>query len=199
MTGAGTPWQPPTPAVSSPPGSPVPVPGSSAVPAAAQPTVSPYAPPPGPGVQPPFVAPPTDGSRQRRWLAIGLASAAALLCCVGGLFGLGALVVLGNQTVQDEATGVVTDYLTAVRDEEYVDAWALLCESEQDRTPLSDLARSYQDGPKLAAFEVNDLDTSRGLVVSATLHYENGDRDDVRFRLEQETSTGRFKVCGQES
>jgi hypothetical protein len=72
-------------------------------------------PPPGPGVQAPFVAPPTDGARQRRWWAVGLSVGVAVLCCVGGLFGTGGLVVLGGRMVIDSTRAVVIRHLTAVR------------------------------------------------------------------------------------
>src|SRR5215470_1555921 len=97
-------------------------------------------PPPGPGVQPPFVAPPTDGARQRRWLAIGLAAASALLCCVGGLFGLGGVVVLGGRAVIDEAKLAVTNYLTAVERQNYAGAYRLLCDQIQARTTETEFA-----------------------------------------------------------
>ena len=48
-------------------------------------------PPRGPGVQAPFVAPPTDGRRRRRWWAIGLTAGAVVLCCAGSVAGLGGL------------------------------------------------------------------------------------------------------------
>jgi len=155
-------------------------------------------PPPGPGVRPPFVAPPTDGARQRRWLAIGLASAAALVCCVGSLFGLGGLVVLGNQMIENQARGVVTDYLSAIRDEEYGEAYALLCESEQAHASLSEFSRSLANEPALASFQVREPHSADRLTVDATLRYESGGSDDVRFVIEQERSTGELRVCGQE-
>ncbi len=155
-------------------------------------------PPPGPGVQPPFVAPPTEGARQRRWLAIGLAGAAALLCCVGALFGLGGLVVLGSQVVEDEARATVTDYLTAVRDEEYGLAYDLLCDREQRRTSLSEFTNSFEDEPGLTGFEVTEVQSAQRLLVLARLRYDNGDADNVRFVMEQDRQTAEFRVCGQE-
>src|SRR5258705_5290371 len=83
--------------------------GTTQVPAAVPP------PPPGPGVVPPFVTPPTDGTRQRRWWAVGLAGAAVLVLCIGGVIGLGSLVVLFNQAAVDQSKGAVTNFLVAVQ------------------------------------------------------------------------------------
>jgi hypothetical protein len=167
------------------------------IPATMPPTAVP-GPPPGPGVQPPFVAPPTEGARQRRWLALGLAGAAALVCCVGALFGLGGLVVLGSQVVEDEARGVVTDYLTAIRDEEFGQAYDLLCDREQRRASLSEFTSSFDDEPGLTSFTIGEVESAEQLVVTATLRYSNASTDQVRFLIEQDRQTAELEVCGQE-
>jgi hypothetical protein len=154
-------------------------------------------PPPGPGVQPPFVAPPTDGAKQRRWLAIGLGGAAALLCCVGGLFGGAALVVLGTQTIADQSRTAVVDYLSAVRDERYDDAYALLCDAEQATTPLDEFVRSFDGEPGITSFTVGEAVLANTVEVPATVRYDNGTSDLIRYLLEQDTSTAEFEVCGQ--
>jgi hypothetical protein len=157
-------------------------------------------PPPGPGVRPPFVAPPTDGMRRRRWLAVGLAGGALLLCCVGSLFGAGGLLALGSQMVLDEASASVSTYLAAVRDKDYATAYAQLCDGEQanidegefvdmlERSPL----RSFTVGKAVIESFGND----DRLIVPATLRYADGHADSVRYLLDQDTSTGAFKVCG---
>jgi hypothetical protein len=156
------------------------------------------APPRGPGVRPPFVAPPTDGARQRRWLAVGLASAAVLLCCVGGLFGMGGLVVLGNQMVVDQARGVVTDYLNAIKEHQYRDAYDLICDREREQTSLPEFSVALAGEPQIESFELRDPVLDEPIVVPATLRFRNGAMDDVRYLLEQERSTGEFRVCGKE-
>src|SRR5262245_20389120 len=75
-------------------------------------------PPPGPGVQPPFVAPPTDGKRRRRWIALAWSGAAALVLCIGGVVGVGALAVFGSQMIIDQSKAAVRDYLTALQQHE---------------------------------------------------------------------------------
>jgi hypothetical protein len=146
-------------------------------------------------VQPPFVAPPTDGARKRRWIAIGLAGAAALVCCVGGIGGLGGLVVFGSQMVLDQARGAVTDYLTAVSEEEYARAYGMLCEAEQaaqDRDEFAELQRRRG----LDSFTVLEPVLSEDIVVPADLVYDDGGRTRVRYLMVQDTSTGDMEVCG---
>jgi hypothetical protein len=161
----------------------------------------PPGPPPGPGVQAPFVAPPTDGARQRRWLALGLAGAALLVCCVGGLFAGGGVVVLGNQMVLEEARGTVDSYLSAIRDRDYAAAYGLLCDRELANIDEAEFVDTYERGSRLRSFTVGDPviaeDSASDLTVPATLSYDDGRSDQVSYLLDQDTSTGAFEVCGQ--
>jgi hypothetical protein len=156
------------------------------------------APPPGPGVQPPFVAPPTDGARQRRWLAWGLASGAALLLCVGGLLGLGGLVVFGTQMIVDQSRAAVTEHLTAVQNGEYEAAYDRLCDSTRSRVSKDAYRRSLEAEPGITSFTVNDPIITDQIIVPTEVSYEDGTAATVRFLLEQDTSTGEFEVCGEE-
>lgn len=152
-------------------------------------------PPPGPGVQPPFVAPPTDGARQRRWIAIGVSAGVAVLCLVGALVGVGGLAVIGTQVVLNQARGVVVDYLTAIHDEEYADAYDLLCAAQKRNTTLTEFTDSFNAQLPLQSFEVGEPIADQDLIVPATLHYRTETRH-VRYRLEQDRRTGKFGVCG---
>jgi hypothetical protein len=151
-------------------------------------------------VRPPFVTPPTDGARQRRWLALGLAGAAALVCCVGGLFGAGGLLVLGNQMVLDEAQGTVSSYLSAIRDKDYAGAYARLCESEQANIDEAEFVDGFEGAPALRTFTVGQAVISEAgdeLNVPATLTYVDGRSESVVYLMSQDTSTGAFEVCGE--
>jgi len=161
------------------------------------PVASTPSPPPGPGVQPPFVSPPTDGARQRRWLALGLAGAAALVCCVGGLFGAGGLLVLGNKMILDEAQGTVTSYLSAVRDKDYAGAYALVCDTERASIDESEFVDMFERGPTLRSFSVGPAVLTEELVVPATLDFADGRSLSLEFLMSQDSSTGAFEVCGQ--
>jgi hypothetical protein len=156
-------------------------------------------PPPGPGVQPPFVAPPTDGTRQRRWLAIGLAAGFVVLVCIGGLVGLGSLVVLGTQVVRDQASAAVTEYLTAVRDGEYLRAYSMLCDERQARVSEREFVNDNLDGPRVSDFTVGRAELSDDIRVPTTIRYADGTVDTVDFLMAQDSRTGDVEVCGMES
>jgi hypothetical protein len=173
---------------------PPPLPAPPPVPAG--PAVPP--PPPGPGVQPPFAAPPTDGARQRRWLAVGLAGGLALLLCVGGLVGLGAIVVLGTQVIRDDATRAVENYLTAVKDRDFDKAYDQLCEATQASTPRAQFTRTQSRNPGISSFTVGDVDLADAISVPATIHYDNQTVITVRYLMEQDSRTGGIEVCTEE-
>lgn len=155
-------------------------------------------PPPGPGVVPPFVAPPTDGIQRRRWTAIGLSAGAAVLFCVAGVAGFVGLIYLGVQMVGEQAQGTVSDYLTALRDEEYGLAYELLCDDLQASTSPGAFARNASSGPRVAGFEVGDASlTTNPIKVTAMIDYVDGDVRTVRFAMVQDTTTGGFEVCGE--
>lgn len=157
-----------------------------------------HPPPPGPGVAPPFVAPPTDGARRRRWIAIGLGGAAALVCCVGGVFGLAGLLVLGTQAVSDQSRTVVVDYLSALRDQRYDDAYRLLCDDVQRAATLPEFSRALDAQPGVSSFTVREPDLTRDPIeVPATVRYDNGTSEETRYLLKQDTTTGEFEVCGE--
>lgn len=192
MTASGAPPSPPAPGA---PPSPPAVPGVPPPPPL--PGVPP--PPPGPGVHPPFVAPPTDGARQRRLLALGLAGAAALLLCVGGLFGIGGLFVFGSQAILDQARTAVTDYLTDLQNGDYPAAYARLCDAEQQRLGQDRFVRSQQTQPRITSFEVGEPQLTSTVAVPATVRYTSGSSTSIRYLMEQDSSTGEFEVCGEES
>jgi hypothetical protein len=145
----------------------------------------------------PFLAPPTDGTRQRRWIAVGLASGFALLLCVGALVGLGGIVVLGTQVVRDQSVTAVTDYLTAIQDHEYSRAYDQLCDSERRRTSRSSFIRARTAGPQITGFTVGEAQLADEILVPATIRYSDRTVDTVRYVLRQNSATGGVEVCGE--
>ncbi|MBX6752470.1 MAG: hypothetical protein IRY85_22880, partial [Micromonosporaceae bacterium] len=153
--------------------------------------------PPGPGVQPPFVAPPADGTSRRRWMAVGLSTGAVLLACIAGLASLGGVVYLGYQALREQAHGTVVDYLTALRDREYGQAYELLCDSLQATMSPEAFERSNREGPRISGFEVGEPTLAEDIVVPATIRYSNSTARTVRFVMFQDAATGALEVCGE--
>jgi hypothetical protein len=146
-------------------------------------------------VQPPFVAPPTDGARRRRWMALAWSAAAALVLCIGGVVGVGALAIFGGQMIVDQSTAAVRDYLTAVRDREYAKAYSMLCANEQHRISERQFA-SEQRQMTFTDFTVGKPDLNQQTIVVPAVLYYTGGSTPVRYQVAQNQSTGEFEVCG---
>src|SRR4051812_41971942 len=109
-------------------------------------------PPPGPGVQPPFIAPPTDGVRKRRWIALGLVAGALALCCAGGVTGVVSLGVLASRVLVQQERAAVSDYLTALRKTDYPAAYKLLCADRRAAQSLQEFTARQAGHPAIVAF-----------------------------------------------
>jgi hypothetical protein len=120
-----------------------------------------------------------------------------VLVCVGGLIALGGLVVLGTQVVRDEAEASVTKYLTALRDEKYTQAYALLCDRRQAALSEADFVNAQLDAPRVASFTVGRAEISDQIRVPAAVDYANGRTRSIDYLLEQDTDTGGVEVCGE--
>jgi hypothetical protein len=150
-------------------------------------------------VQPPFVAPPTDGKRRRRWIALAWTGAAALVLCIGGVVGVGALAVFGSQMILDQSKAAVQDYLTALQEREYAKAYSMQCLSEQQRISERQFETKERQLP-VSNFTVLDPDVNnQNIVVPAVVNYDYGGSSTVRYQIAQNESTGEFEVCGSGS
>lgn len=153
------------------------------------------APPPGPGVTPPFAAPPTEGRSFRLWMALGVAGLAMLLCCGAGGTALVGLVITGTEAVNEQVQTVAGDYFDALREQKYNEAYDLLCdEIRDDETPQQFSSRMTRE-PRIASYTFGDVDLV-DLTLPADLTYASGDRDTVRVAMDQDTGSGEFRVCG---
>ena len=147
-------------------------------------------------MQPPFVAPPTDGKRRRRWIALAWSGGAALVLCVGGVLGIGALAVFGSQMIVDQSTAAVSNYLTAVKARDYAKAYSMLCAAERHRISERQFESQQRQRP-VEDFTVLQPDlTQQDIVVPAVVYYNAGSSTTVRYQIAQNESTGEFEVCG---
>jgi len=153
------------------------------------------APPRGPGVAPPFAAPPTDRNRKALWIGLGIGGLALVLCCVGGLFGFGLIVVSGADRVKTQAHQVVDDYLVDLQRQDYDKAYDLLCARLTARTSPEEYAAQQRDQPRPVSHTVGQTQIGSVIVVPAAVHYDNGSNRDLQFQLSQDTGTGELKVC----
>ncbi|MDG4827569.1 hypothetical protein O7635_37485 [Asanoa sp. WMMD1127] len=171
----------------------------TAVPSPALPPapVGPPVPPSGPGVQPPFAAPPTEGRTRRLWLGLGAAGLFVLLCCGGGVAAIAGLTVFGVRAIDERARVVVTDYVSALEQAEYGEAYALLCDDRQRAQSPADFAATESLEPRIRSFQVRPTQTgATDIVVPVDVTYASGSSSTLRFVLAQDRGTGEFEVCG---
>jgi hypothetical protein len=154
-------------------------------------------PPAGPGVQPPFVAPPTDGHQRRRGWAIGLSVGGFAAFCVIGAVAVVGIFVLLYQVVRDEAQANVTTYLTALENQHYDAAYDQLCDDLKSTTSRAQFVQAEQQQPRIVDFQVGQTDLSGNeILVPASIDYANGRRQSVEFHMQQDRKTGGLEVCG---
>jgi hypothetical protein len=165
----------------------MPVPPTAAVPP----------PPPGPGVRPPFIAPPTDGLRRRRGMAIGLAAGAAVLAVLACVGGIGSLFYFGTKVVVQQQQKAVTEYLTAVQVGDYEAAYDMLCPAEQERISRPTFIAGQSIQRRISSFTVHPPNMNEA-TVRATVTYADGETEEIRFTLWQDAQAAEFRVCGQE-
>lgn len=169
-------------------------PGPGDAPADSPPGVA--APPSGPGVVPPFAAPPTEGRTVRLWLGLGVAALAVVLCCGGGSAAIIGLGVTTNQAINEQARKVVNDYLDAVSHRKYDEAYGLLCDDAQRRESPREFQRRVGAEPHIASYRVRDARVANEVSVPADVNYDSGSRTTLTFSLAQDRSSGRLEVCG---
>ncbi|GAB1690121.1 hypothetical protein [Krasilnikovia sp. M28-CT-15] len=167
-------------------------------PAGAEPPVVPE-PPPGPGVYPPFPAPPVEGRGRRIGLGLGIGAAVVVLVC-GGAFaaavGLGAVM---TRAINEQAHVVIGKYFDALEQGKYTDAYGMLCDSEKQRQTQAEFTAEQSEAEKLTSYEVGDVDlTAVELTVPVDATYPDGSTNRLEVYLDQSPDTGKFQVCGVE-
>ncbi len=153
------------------------------------------APPPGPGVMPPFAMPPADRNRRGLWIGLGAGALVLVLCCMGGIFGFGLLAVSTSRQVETNAVNTVDEYLGALQDSDYTRAYSLLCRSLTRRETLSEFAARERARP-IRDFHVGAAEVGNDVVVPADLVYASGDRVTRRYLLNQELGSQNMRICG---
>jgi hypothetical protein len=117
---------------------------------------------------------------------------------VGGLVGLGGVVVLSIQVLRDESVTAVTEFLTAIQDERFGEAYDQLCESAKTQTSRSAFIRDQTRGPGITRFTVGEAQLDDAIRVPATINYDDRTVSSVHFVMEQDAQTGAVEVCGEE-
>jgi hypothetical protein len=150
------------------------------------------APPPGPGVAPPFAAPPRDRDTKRLWIGLGIGGFVLILACVGGVLGIGLLASGSEDLVRGQATSVVNTYLSALRDRQYQSAWREVCTNLTSRHSLAEFRAAVGDPPTGYSVDAVDIQADT-IIVQATLRNDTGTKQ-VQYPIVQDGTT--LRICG---
>ncbi|MEV4545459.1 hypothetical protein [Micromonospora echinaurantiaca] len=152
-------------------------------------------PPQGPGVAPPFAAPPTEGRRTRLWLGLGAGALAVLICCGGGGAAVVGLAVSGVQAIEEQGRTVSGDYYQALVERKFGAAYDQLCDDAQRRESRREFERRVAAEPQVAAYRVGEVDTT-DLTVPVDVTFSGGRQERQQVILGQDRQTGGLEVCG---
>jgi hypothetical protein len=151
-------------------------------------------PPQGPGVHPPFPAPPVEGRGRRVGLGLGLGAGVLLLVCGGGAAaGIGLTRVM-TSALNEQAEVVVGDYLEALRDREWSQAYDQLCEQAQREETEAQFTSRVSTAEQITSWDVGTVDLVRA-TAPVKVTYADGDTAELRAELAQSRETGGFEVC----
>ena len=152
------------------------------------------APPQGPGVQPPFPAPPVEGKGRRIGLGLGIGAGVLVLVCGGGAAALVGLASSMTGALQEQAHAAVGDYLGALRAGRYDQAYRQLCDRAQSRETAQEFRTRVSATEPITDWSLGDLDVV-DLSVPVRATYADGDVAQLDATLGQNTDTGAFEVC----
>src|SRR6266545_250022 len=164
--------------------------------------------PPGPGVQPPFAAPPVQKEGGTLALTLIIGSVVMVLCLVGGGIGLGSAVYSAFRETDREAKAAAGQYLDAIREQRYSDAYKMTCKPLRRKVDESEFTATKQRGGRIVDYELAQVEALQDgrLVVPATLQLESGDKTRIGVVMVREVVSGsgkgpraksRFRVCGE--
>ena len=154
-------------------------------------------PPQGPGVFPPFPAPPVEGRGRRLGLGLGIGAGVLLLVCGGGVAAAVGLTTVMSSAVNEQADVVVGDYLEALRDREWSQAYEMLCPQAKAQETESQFTSRISTGDMITAWDVGNVELVQ-LSAPVAVTYASGDTADLRAYLGQNRQTGGFEVCSVE-
>ena len=152
------------------------------------------APPQGPGVQPPFPAPPVEGKGKRIGLALGIAGGVLVLVCGGGTAALIGLSASMTGALTEQTHAAVSHYLDAVRDKDYDKAYGQLCDWAQEQETRAEFRARVSAEKPITGYTLGETNMVTGSV-PVDVTYADGGSADLVAELDQDTSTGAFEVC----
>jgi hypothetical protein len=160
-------------------------------------TAPPFIPPPpvGPGVQPPFPAPPVEGKGRRLGMSLGIGAGVLVLVCGGGVAALAGLISSASGALDEQAQAAVGDYLNALKAGNYDEAYESLCDRAQRDESESEFRSRVSALEPIVSWRLGELTLTYEISVPVQATYAGGDVKELEAVLDQNTSTGAFEVC----
>jgi len=155
-------------------------------------------PPQGPGVFPPFPAPPVEGKGLRVGLGLGLGAAVLVLVCGGGIAAVIGLFASMTSALDEQAHVVVGDYFEAIEAQKYDEAYGMLCQNVKERQSQAEFISAEEAADPIQSHSVGDLSLTVDVTVPVSVTYTDGQTGTLQVYLEQSPDTGEFQVCGIE-
>ncbi len=158
--------------------------------------------------QKPFAAPPVQKEGGTLALTLIIGSVVMVLCLVGGGIGLGSAVYSAFRETDREAKAAAGQYLDAIREQRYSDAYKMTCKPLRRKVDESEFTATKQRDGKIVDYELAQVEALQDgrLVVPATLQLESGDKTRIGVVMVREVVSGsgkgpraksRFRVCGE--
>ena len=148
----------------------------------------------GPGVTVPFAAPPTERDRKRLWIGLGVGAGLLVLCLVGGVVGLVALVASSRVTATDAAEKV-NHYLSALQARDYDTAYDDLCAAQQQKVTRDEFRGRQEDQPNITSYQIGPpIEHTDRFDVPAQVRFEDGDEASVTVGVVLD-GPGDLRVC----
>ena len=154
-------------------------------------------PPQGPGVHPPFPAPPIEGRGRRVGLGLGLGAGVLLLVCGGGAAAAAGLTRVVSNAFNEQSQVVVGDYLDALRDREWSQAYDQLCAEARQKETESQFTSRVSAQELITSWDIGPVDLVQ-FATPVSVTYADGDTAELRAFLGQSRETGGFEVCSLE-
>lgn len=130
-------------------------------------------PPQGPGAAPPFAAPPTERDKRRMWISLGIGALVLVLCCAGGVGGIGVILIGGVEQSKRQASATVEAYLDAVQDGNTRGARTQICSDLGPGVSASELV-SRTSSTDFTSYSLGEPKLTSTIDVPATLSTPSG-------------------------
>ncbi len=131
------------------------------------------------------------------WITIVVGVVALVLCCGGGIFGVGALIYSQSRALPAQASAVVTNYLEALRVGDYGKAYDQLCGELHNRVSLDEFSNRERHQPQVTSYTISVVRISGSeVLVDAEVWVSSSRSQMVRYHLIQDQQAGGLRICG---